>query len=541
MDNQNKIILNIGGTRYETNKTTLKKIPATRLSRLTEALSNYDGLLNEYFFDRHPGVFSQILNYYRTGKLHYPTNVCGPLFEAELEFWGLDSNQVEPCCWKTYTKHRDTEETLATLETLALDEEGTSKEDLARKFKLDDDPRWNSGTLPFYIKIKPIIWQFFEEPNSSKFARAISRISIGFIIISILTYCLSTMGGICRYEIFCQTYTFHVSVENRNLTQYKPINVIPRSNRDHLTILDYIEHVCIAWFTLEITIRFLVTPNKNAFFKNPLNWIDFAANLWFYSDLIYNQFLIDEKTKSTPPAWDLFGTVRIFRLFKFMNHHKGLQIIIASLKGSAGILRLLIFFVAVASIIFASLIYYSEKLTAGRIQKTEFIVQKSESHHKNSQHLEQNEFDSIIEAIWFTMSSLTTVGYGDYVPQTVLGMVFGAICTVSGVLMIDLPMPIIVQNFANYYNHLQARSKLPKKNQRKRVVDMPRTYRNSTNSQNALLGTQYSIRSRDRHIDFKAQKSTISNVVYTPASHLSNSSSAKTIVININKFEIEDT
>jgi potassium voltage-gated channel Shaw-related subfamily C protein len=470
--------------------------------------------------------------------------VCGPLFEAELEFWGLDSNQVEPCCWKTYTKHRDTEETLATLEKLALDEEGTTKEDLARKFKLDDDPRWNNQTLPFYIKIKPIIWQFFEEPNSSKFARAISRISIGFIIISILTYCLATVGGICRYQIFCQTYTFHVSVENSNLTQYKPINVIPKSNRDHLTILDYIEHICIAWFTLEITIRFLVTPSKLAFFKNPLNWIDFAANLWFYTDLIYNQLLIDEKTKSTPPAWDLFGTVRIFRLFKFMNHHKGLQIIIASLKGSAAILRLLIFFVAVANIIFASLIFYSEKLTAGRIQKTEFIGQKSESHSsKSNQQSEQNEFDSIFEAIWFTMSSLTTVGYGDYVPQTILGMFFGAICTISGVLMIDLPMPIIVQNFANYYNHLQARSKLPKKNQRRRVVvEMPRTYRNSTNSQKALLGTQYSIRSRD--LDYKTQKSTVNNVVYTPASHITNSRSHKTIVLNINKLnklEIEDT
>ena len=44
---------------------TLKKIPATRLSRLTEALANYDPVLNEYFFDRHPGVFAQILNYYR--------------------------------------------------------------------------------------------------------------------------------------------------------------------------------------------------------------------------------------------------------------------------------------------------------------------------------------------------------------------------------------------------------------------------------------------------------------------------------------------
>jgi hypothetical protein len=46
----------------------------------------------------------QVLNYYRTGKLHYPTDVCGPLFEEELEFWGLDSNQVEPCCWMTYTQ-----------------------------------------------------------------------------------------------------------------------------------------------------------------------------------------------------------------------------------------------------------------------------------------------------------------------------------------------------------------------------------------------------------------------------------------------------
>ncbi len=48
----------------------------------------------------------QILNYYRTGKLHYPTDVCGPLFEEELEYWGLDSNQVEPCCWMTYTQVR---------------------------------------------------------------------------------------------------------------------------------------------------------------------------------------------------------------------------------------------------------------------------------------------------------------------------------------------------------------------------------------------------------------------------------------------------
>ena len=38
MDLENRVILNIGGTRFETYKTILKKIPATRLSRLHEAL-----------------------------------------------------------------------------------------------------------------------------------------------------------------------------------------------------------------------------------------------------------------------------------------------------------------------------------------------------------------------------------------------------------------------------------------------------------------------------------------------------------------------
>ena len=37
-------------------------------------------------------------HYRPSGKLHYPTDVCGPLYEEELEYWGLDTNQVELCC-----------------------------------------------------------------------------------------------------------------------------------------------------------------------------------------------------------------------------------------------------------------------------------------------------------------------------------------------------------------------------------------------------------------------------------------------------------
>jgi len=50
---ENRVVVNVGGIRHETYKATLKKIPATRLSRLTEALANYDPILNEYYRNDH--------------------------------------------------------------------------------------------------------------------------------------------------------------------------------------------------------------------------------------------------------------------------------------------------------------------------------------------------------------------------------------------------------------------------------------------------------------------------------------------------------
>ena len=65
--------------------------------------------------------------------------------------------------------------------------------------------------------------------------------------------------------------------------------------------------------------------------------------------------------------------------------------------------------------------------------------------------------------------TMTTVGYGDMVPKTYLGMFVGALCALGGVLTVALPVPVIVSNFEMYYSHTQARAKLPKK--RRRVVN----------------------------------------------------------------------
>ena len=51
--------------------------------------------------------------------------------------------------------------------------------------------------------------------------------------------------------------------------------------------------------------------------------------------------------------------------------------------------------------------------------------------------------------------TMTTVGYGDMVPKTYLGMFVGALSAMGGVLVVALPVPVIVSNFAMYYSHTQ--------------------------------------------------------------------------------------
>ncbi|CAF0920653.1 unnamed protein product [Adineta steineri] len=72
---------------------------------------------------------------------------------------------------------------------------------------------------------------------------------------------------------------------------------------------------------------------------------------------------------------------------------------------------------------------------------------------------------------------MSTIGYGDLYPKTMLGMLIGAVATVAGVLIIDLPMPIIVESFANFYTHLRARSKLPKTRRKVGIAESTTTKR----------------------------------------------------------------
>jgi potassium voltage-gated channel Shaw-related subfamily C protein len=210
----------------------------------------------------------------------------------------------------------------------------------------------------------------------------------------------------------------------------------------------YIECVCNVWFTVEFAIRFLSCPSKYEFMKGTVNVIDLTATLSFYIDLVLQKYASHLEKAD---ILEFFSIIRIMRLFKLTRHSAGLKILIQTFKASAGELLLLVFFLVLGIVIFASLVYYAERIQTNP----------------------DNDFNSIPLGLWWALVTMTTVGYGDMAPKTYAGMFVGALCALAGVLTIALPVPVIVSNFAMFYSHTQARAKLPKKRRRVVAIDQP--------------------------------------------------------------------
>jgi len=54
-------------------------------------------------------------------------------------------------------------------------------------------------------------------------------------------------------------------------------------------------------------------------------------------------------------------------------------------------------------------------------------------------------FGTILQSMWWAVVTLTTVGYGDAVPHTVLGKMFGGVCALLGLFMFALPTAIMTR------------------------------------------------------------------------------------------------
>ncbi|XP_016886609.1 potassium voltage-gated channel subfamily C member 1-like, partial [Cynoglossus semilaevis] len=127
--------------------------------------------------------------------------------------------------------------------------------------------------------------------------------------------------------------------------------------------LTYVEGVCVIWFTIEVVARVIFCPDKAEFFRSALNIIDFVAIVPFYLEVAL-QGLSSKTAKDVLSFLRVVRFVRILRIFKLTRHFVGLRVLGHTLRASTNEFLLLIIFLALGVLIFATMIYYAERIGA---------------------------------------------------------------------------------------------------------------------------------------------------------------------------------
>jgi len=177
----------------------------------------------------------------------------------------------------------------------------------------------------------------------------------------------------------------------------------------------------VSIFTIEYLLRLWTCTTDNRFkgaikgrirfAVTPLALVDLIAILPFYLPMIVSLDLRFIR------AVRLF---RLFRLFKIGRYSESLKTLGCVLKEKKEELLITVFLVLTLLVIASSLMYF----------------------------VEPKSFSSIPAAMWWGVTTLTTVGYGDIYPKTPIGRFLGAIIAIVGIGMFALPAGILASGFA---------------------------------------------------------------------------------------------
>nr|XP_046220167.1 potassium voltage-gated channel subfamily D member 1 [Oncorhynchus gorbuscha] len=381
------LFVNVSGLRFQTWKNTLDRYPDTLLGS-SEKEFFYNEETQEYFFDRDPEMFRHILNFFRTGKLHYPRHECIQAFEEELAFYGIIPEIIGDCCMEEYRDRKKENQ-----ERLAEDTEAENAGD---------------APLPPDATLRDKLWRAFENPHTSTMALVFYYVTGFFIAVSVIANVVETVP--CR--------PLKGSIKD-----------LPCGEKFSVAF-SCLDTACVLIFSCEYLMRLYAAPSRCDFARSVMSVIDVVAILPFYIGLVMPE------NEEVSGAFVTLRVFRVFRIFKFSRHSQGLRILGCTLQACASELGFLLFSLTMAVIIFATVMFYAEKGTKG------------------------TTFSSIPASFWYTIVTMTTLGYGDMVPDSIAGKIFGSICSLSGVLVIALPVPVIVSNFARIYHQNQRADKM---------------------------------------------------------------------------------
>jgi voltage-gated potassium channel len=170
-----------------------------------------------------------------------------------------------------------------------------------------------------------------------------------------------------------------------------------------------IEWTLTIFFTIEYGLRIYCSPNKWRYIFSYYGIVDLLSIIPSYLSLFISgvSYLLIIR---------LLRVLRIFRILKLVRYLSDMNVLLRSLVRSRR--KILIFFTAVLVLatMFGSLM---------------FVIEGP-----------NNGFTSIPKSIYWTIVTITTVGYGDITPQTVLGQIVASLVMMTGYSIIAVPTGI---------------------------------------------------------------------------------------------------
>ncbi|XP_067658239.1 potassium voltage-gated channel subfamily A member 10-like [Haliotis asinina] len=189
--------------------------------------------------------------------------------------------------------------------------------------------------------------------------------------------------------------------------------------------MELVSYICIAFFTLELMLRLFCCPNIFRFFRSLLNIIDVLAVVSALVKVVVEQLSAVEKfQRSYLDIHDRQGmlVLRVLRLFHLTKHITGARVLVYAFKSSSREVGFMALLVVITSIVFGTVEYY----------------------------VDSERMQSIPEACWWAVITMTTVGYGDVTPSNAFAKCVGVIC--MGILVLAITMPLFVNNFITFYS-----------------------------------------------------------------------------------------
>ncbi len=182
------------------------------------------------------------------------------------------------------------------------------------------------------------------------------------------------------------------------------LDTLPDLSESSRRLLASIEVLTVSIFTLEYLLRVIVARQKLRFIFSFYGLIDLMAILPFYIS-----------TGIDLRAVRVFRFLRVFRAFKLMRYNRA----ITRFQKAFGSIReeLILFFSTAGLLLFfaAVVVYFCERDAQPEV------------------------FASVFHSLWWAVVTLTTVGYGDIYPVTVLGRVFTFIVLMVGLGIVAVP------------------------------------------------------------------------------------------------------